>query len=164
MAVSSGDDKRISSVSIDDKEVSIKAMNYLLSIGKKKIALLNSTLDYKFARHREEGYRQALKKAGIPVNEQWIVHLHPDFRIDSAISASERILQSEDKPDAFFAVSDLYAAAILRACKRMKISVPDEVAVIAFDNTNITTISEPTLTSINQPTFQMRVYGLLFIN
>ena len=155
LTVTTSANENLSSVSIDDKAAAITAMNYLLSIGRRKIALLNSSLEYIFARHREDGYRQVLEKAGIPVKEKWIAHLHPDFKIESAVAASESILQSDDRPDAFFAVSDVYAASILRVCNRLKISVPEEVAIIGFDNTDITTLTEPTLTTMSQPAFQI---------
>jgi DNA-binding LacI/PurR family transcriptional regulator len=150
-----GTGERTSSVAIDDTAAAVKAVNYLLSIGRTRIALLNSSLVYRFATHREAGYRTALEGAGVPVDERLILHLPPDFRVDSAISAAEALLSAPERPDAFFAASDTYAAAILRACRRLGLAVPKDVAVVGFDNTSLCMITDPTITTMVQPAFQI---------
>ena len=155
LVMGAGTGDRTSSVAIDDTAAAIKAVNYLLSIGRKRIAMLNGSLMYKFASHREAGYRTALEAAGLTVDEGLILHLPPDFRVDSAISAAEALLASENRPDAFFAASDTYAAAILRACRRLDLTVPQDVAVVGFDNTSLCMIADPPITTMVQPAFQI---------
>jgi DNA-binding LacI/PurR family transcriptional regulator len=144
----------VSYVSIDDYSAGKNATDYLISIGQKKIALMNSTLENKYARHREEGYLTSLRNAGIEINENWITHVS-DVSFNLALTAATHILNSNNRPDAFFAASDIFAAAIIKAAKKMGLSVPQDISVVGFDNTDISIIADPAITTISQPSFQM---------
>lgn len=144
----------ISFVSIDDFAAAKTATDYLLSIGRRKIALMNSSLQNKYARHRESGYIASLQNASIDVNEAWITHLS-DISFEMALSSAVHILSTENRPDSFFAVSDIYAAAIIKACKKLGLYVPQDVAIVGFDNTDISMMTDPSITTVNQPSFQM---------
>ncbi len=141
-------------VTIDDFSSAKTATNYLLSLGCEKIAMLNSTLNYKFARQREAGYIDSLKKAGKEVNSNWILHL-PDSNFDMGLTNVTQLLEQQDMPDAFFAISDVLAAAVIKAAKRLGYRVPEDICVVGFDNTDISLMTEPSITTIAQPRFQM---------
>lgn len=141
-------------VTIDDFSAAKTATNYLLSTGCEKIAIMNGTLDYKFARQREAGYIEALKSAVKEINTNWILHL-PDSNFDIALTNAMQILKQDDRPDAFFAVSDVLAAAVIKAAHRLGLNVPYDVSVVGFDNTDISLMTEPSITTISQPCFQM---------
>lgn len=144
----------VSYVGIEDRLAGKAATDYLVSIGRRKIALLNSSLGHKYARHREEGYLNALKQAGLENDPSWVIHLS-DVNFDLALSAATHVLMSVNRPDAFFAVSDVYAAAVIKACRKVGLSVPQDVSVIGFDNTDITQMTDPTLTTVSQPGYQL---------
>lgn len=144
----------ISYVSINDFTAAKSSTDYLISIGRKKIALMNSSMEHKYAHQRESGYIASLRNASIDVNESWIIHLS-SVNFDIALSSAEDLLSSENRPDAFFAVSDIFAASIIKACNKLRLSVPKDVAVIGFDNIDISRMTAPTITTVNQPSFQM---------
>lgn len=144
----------VSFVSINDHSAGKSATDHLIAIGRKRIALINSSLQNKYARHREAGYIEALKAAGIEINNEWIVHLS-DVSFDLALSAVSHILSTGNRPDAFFAISDIYAAAVIKACKKNGLSVPQDVSVIGFDNIDLSVMTDPAITTVNQPSFQM---------
>lgn len=141
-------------VAIDDYESACTAVNYLISIGRKKIALVNSSLSNNYAVHRERGFRACLEKANLPINEQWIFHL-PDINFDLATGALSHIFESEDRPDACFCVSDVFAAAALKVALEKGISIPSDMSVIGFDDIDLATMTTPTITTIHQPTYQL---------
>lgn len=142
-------------VAIDDFTAAYDALDYLISIGKKRIAMLNSSLDdYNYALHRERGYRAALQKAGLPINENWIAHL-PAIDAEFACSTAVSILSSADRPDAFFCVSDMFASAVIKAARSLNLSIPDDVAILGFDNIYLTTMTVPSITTVSQPTYQI---------
>ncbi len=143
-----------SCVGIDDKAAAIKVVEYLLSTGRRKIALINSTLDHNYARQRELGYREALEKAGIGINEEWIVRLS-HISYDNALFAATQLLLKKETPDAFFAISDIYAAAVIKAAKQCLLNVPKDISVVGFDNIDLTTIIDPSITTVNQPRYQI---------
>lgn len=147
-------DNVVSYVAIDDYESARKAVDYLIRIRKKKIALINSSLLNNYAIHRERGYRASLAEAGLPINEKWIVNL-PDINYEFTLGIISDMLKREETPDAFFCVSDVYAAAAIKAARLNRFSVPDDIAVVGFDDINITVMTEPAITTIHQPKFQL---------
>ena len=141
-------------VSVDDFAAAQKAVNYLISTGHRKIAFVNGPSYYKYAKERLRGYLSALEQAGLPCNESWIVQSSA-IKFDMALSSVTQLLNLPERPDAFFTVSDVYAAAVVRAAQQLGLNVPREVAVVGFDNLDIAKMTNPAITTINQPKFQL---------
>jgi DNA-binding LacI/PurR family transcriptional regulator len=148
----------ISFVCIDESLAARKATNYLISSGFKKIALLNCSLLFHFARQREFGYLEALSKAGLEKNDDWIVHIS-SISYSLAFSAAMNILTLPNRPDAVFTVSDVYAIAVIHAAKRLGLRVPEDISVIGFDNIELSSMVDPTITTIEQPGEQIGYQG-----
>jgi len=148
------EDADISSVSIDDLAAAKMVMEHLLSAGRKKIAFINGPPEYKYARHRSQGYYESMENAGIRVNPNWVLQLS-DISADMAFSAVAQMLSQPEIPDAFFTVSDVFAAAVVRAARYNQYRVPEDIIVIGFDNVDISTVTTPSLTTVNQPKFQL---------
>ncbi|WP_320127566.1 LacI family DNA-binding transcriptional regulator [uncultured Sphaerochaeta sp.] len=144
-------------VTIDDVSASRNAVEYILSLGKKRIAFINGPLQYKYARDRLKGYLQALEDASIPCDPDMIIQLQ-EINYDMAVSAVFQLLNSEKRPDAFFASSDVYAAAAIKATRRTNLKVPQDIAIVGFDNIELSSMCTPSITTVNQPKFQL---GLL---
>lgn len=141
-------------VSIDDYQSAYHVMQHIYSQGRRKIAFVNGSLSYKYARERQHGYEAFLQQYGLPVVERWTVNL-PKMNYDMAYASICHILTSNDPPDAIFASSDLIAAAAVKAAKLYHIKVPDDLVVVGFDNINLSTICDPAITTISQPCFQL---------
>ena len=94
-------------ISVDDITAGFRAVNYLISTGCRKIAMVNCSLKYKYARHRREGYLQALNQAGLQYNPEWYVSI-PTIDYTLAYSAIMQALTADPVPDAVFACSDVY--------------------------------------------------------
>lgn len=141
-------------VSIDDRAAAKKAVNYLISIGCRKIGLVNSNLSFHYAQQREQGYWEALKAAGLDANPSWIAHISTvDYNL--ALSNALHILSQPDRPDAIFAVSDVYAVSIIKAAAKLGLKVPEDLSVIGFDNIDLTSMTTPAITTIDQPSYQI---------
>lgn len=141
-------------ISIDDTSAAKSAVDHLIAQGRKRIAFINAPLRYKYARYRLEGYLKALNESGLPVVNDYIVQL-PEIDSDLATSAALQLLSLSSPPDAIFAISDVYGAAVLRACHLSNRSVPAQVAVVGFDNLEIAASMIPSLSSVNQPKTQL---------
>lgn len=148
------DRSAVSYVSIDDNAAAQTAINYLITIGRTKIAFLNSMLTNNYAKHREKGVMSALKHAGLSMNLDWITHIS-GINFDMAVSAAASMLSMKEKPNAFFCISDVFAAAVVKAATNLGLRVPEDVAVIGFDNIPLATMTVPSLTTISQPSFQI---------
>ena len=144
----------VSFVSIDDIYSSQIAINYLISTGRTKIALINSMLTNAYAKYREKGYLEAMAKAGLVPRNEWIMHVSSiDF--DMAVSIISALLKKPDHPDAFYCVSDVYGAAAIKAIQNCNLQVPKDIAVIGFDNIDLSKMVVPSLTTISQPKRQI---------
>jgi DNA-binding LacI/PurR family transcriptional regulator len=148
------DIKNISLVSVDDITAARRATEFLVNCGCKKIGMLNSQLRHQYARRREQGYSEALEKAGLKKNEDWIVHISMvDYSI--ALPYAVNLLSLPDRPDAFFAISDVFAVAMLYATKRIGLRVPEDISIIGFDNIPVSSMTDPPITTIAQPGTQI---------
>lgn len=144
----------VSQISIDDFEVSKALVSYAISRGKKKIAIINGNLRYGYAKKRQKGYLAALEEAGIEARKEWIFNLdNADF--GPATSAATQLLNLDNRPDAVFAVSDVFAASVIKVGLGMGLRVPEDLGVIGFDNTAISLISVPSITTVNYPKQRM---------
>ena len=145
-------------VSIDDYAASKSGIEFMLSKGKKQIAIFCGPADYKYARQRLQGYLDTLKANGIEPNPSLIFHLN-EVLFEPALSVATQVLSSPNKPDAVFCVSDIFAAAVVKAATLLNISIPSELGVLGFDNTYISTIGTPTVSSISQPQYDLGYYA-----
>ena len=141
-------------VAIDDYHAAYNAVSYLGSIRRKRVAFLNSTTRSLYGKKREAGYKDALHTLGIPVEENLIYHLN-SIDLNVAFSACLKLLSSENPPDAIFTVSDIYAIAAIRAAKKLGLRVPQDVAVIGFDNVDMALMCDPPLTTVSQPRYEI---------
>ena len=141
-------------VSIDDYAAACSAVEYLIASGKQKIAFLSGPQHCKYASERYRGFCDTMKKHGLSFPSAWVSFL-PDINYDMAFSAAGQILSSSLKPDAFFTSSDIQAAGVVRAALKKGLSIPEELSVIGFDNINLSSIMVPTITTVNQPKFQL---------
>lgn len=145
-------------VSIDSVMASRRAVQFIQSVGYSKIALINSNPSYKYAQDRQAGYEQAMSEAGLAINPEWIIHI-TDINYSLAVSAAEQLLKLPERPDAIFAVSDVIAAAVIKVAHKMGIAIPQELGVVGFDNTEISLMMEPSITTINQPRYEIGSYA-----
>jgi LacI family repressor for deo operon, udp, cdd, tsx, nupC, and nupG len=144
-------------VTIDDVSAARNAVEYLISLGKKRIAFINGPIEYKYSQDRLKGYLQALEQAKLEKNPDIIIQLQ-EIDYDMAVSAATQLLNSAQRPDAFFASSDVYAAAAIKASRRASLRVPEDIAIVGFDNIGLSSLCTPSITTVNQPKFQL---GLL---
>lgn len=148
----------VSTICIDNKAAAKKATNHLVSLGHKRIGFLTGNSNFLSAKHREEGYKEALKEAGIEFNEKLLVT--GDYTYKSGMRAANYFLSMNEKPSAVFAVSDTMALGIMKACLQEGLSIPKNIAVVGFDNISIAGMYNPGLTTISQPKYDMGCYAM----
>jgi DNA-binding LacI/PurR family transcriptional regulator len=153
------DVKGVSFVCIDDIAAARKATEHLISCGAKKIALLNGSSQFRYARQREQGYTEALNKAGLQKNDDWVAHISAT-NYDLAYSYAQNLLALPDRPDAFLTVSDVYALAVINAAKKAGLRVPEDISVVGFDNIKLSSMTDPSITTVDVPGNQVGCHAL----
>jgi DNA-binding LacI/PurR family transcriptional regulator len=146
-------DNHPDTVTVDNRGGAYKAVDYLISRGCTKIAFINGPLDIDLYRQRLDGYKNALKEHGIPIDDRLIVNEVNDQ--DNGYHAMLSLLDKGIKMDAVFAASDPKAVNAIKAIKSRGLSVPGDISVIGFDDLDIATIIEPSLTTIAQPAYDI---------
>ena len=140
-------------VDSDNLSGAVLATEYLLELGHRRIGFLAGRPDLESARLRERGYRTALKKAGIKIDSSLI--RIGGYQVDTAEVAARQMLEPDDRPTAIFAANDVSALATISVAGSLGLAVPEDLSVIGFDNVPESALSEPPLTTIEQPIQQM---------
>lgn len=138
----------VSCVGISDTDASEYAVRHLLNRGCRRIALINHDLSYKYAQLRERGYKTVMRQQG--AGYEAIVYAS-DLSFSAGKAAMEKLLDSAPRPDAVFAVSDTLAAGAMRAIEEAELAIPQDIAVIGFDGSELAEMVSPQLTTIGQP-------------
>ena len=133
-------------VIIDDQMAAYEAVDFLIGKGFKDIALV-TTVDYvSVGRLRTDGYVNALNDHDMPVREDMIVKIEDIEGCSSKIAA----LLQDKKPDAIFAVNELFAVTSIKLAAKMGIRVPQDLSVIGFTDGIISQYSSPSITTVSQ--------------
>lgn len=144
------DDRDVPYVSIDHALAATEAVQYLINRGHRRIALVNSDERFLYAQQRRLGYQAALSRAGLRKDSSLIVTTG-DNSYAAGEHAAARLLTLAKPPTAVFAVSDTLAIGAIKGLRRGGRRIPDDVAVIGFDDLPIAEVFEPALTTVAQP-------------
>ena len=133
-------------VIMDDQRGGYIATEHLIQRGHEKIAILNGPVHISSAAERYAGYVEALRANGLEVNEGLVIE--GCLTLEDGYHAALRLLEGPHKPTAIFAFSDFVALGVFRAANELGIRIPDELAVVGFDNTIFGLCTKPPLTSV----------------
>lgn len=129
---------------------------HLIHSGYKKIAHITSSANISITRERLEGYRKALEDNGITFNANYIKYcLHGGKDLDEIKIALNDLLLMDDRPDAIFTASDRITVTTLLLLHKLKIKIPEEIALLGFTNTQLADVLNPSLSSVYQPGFEI---------
>lgn len=142
-----------SKIITDDFSGSLRAVKYLVKTGYKRIACLAGAPQLNISRERLRGYKQALKAAGRPVEEELIIHCGMEKQ-DGKIGL-QQLMQLENKPDAIFCINDPVAIGVYQQLQVYNMKVPEDLAVVGFSNNEISSLIQPALTTVDQSVKKM---------
>lgn len=125
------------------------ATRHLIEQGRKRIAFLGQSQHHYSIRQRVEGYQQALLDAGLSLPDGYRVEMPPVKDIEQAlVEGMNHLLALPQPPDAIFAYNDVAALVAMRVCARKGIKVPEEIAIVGFDDIDAAAWAHPPLTTI----------------
>lgn len=138
----------IDSVTVDDYLGGYQVTEYLLSLGHRNIGVVAE--GDKSSKERIRGYQQALIDAGLTADENLIVVCDQPTREYARLNA-ERLLDLEKRPSAIFGCNDLLAIGVMQAAHDRGLVIPNDLSIIGFDNTELSEVVVPSLTTVQQP-------------
>ncbi|GAH09862.1 unnamed protein product, partial [marine sediment metagenome] len=125
------DNVNCSSVMVDNRRGSKKAVKYLVEQGYKKIGIINGNLEIGTARERHDGYMDALSEASLPVYEDLVKS--GDFKMETGLTMFRELLEGKNKPDAIFSANLDITKGILTTIKQKGLKIPDNIGLVCFD-------------------------------
>ncbi len=143
------------SVIIDDITGSYKAIKHLLKEGYKEIALINGPNDKFIFKDRLEGYKRAIREYNINYKQRLV--LNKECSREGGYQGFLDLVKDGLFPDAIFAANDLIAVGVVEAIKTGGYLIPNDIAVVGFGDTIVTSIIDPPLTTVAQPMYQLGV-------
>jgi LacI family transcriptional regulator len=143
----------VDSVSIEDLDAAEAGVRHLLDMGHRRVAIVTGPLTLKNERRRLQGYRQALEKEGIRVDEKliWTGNLRPP---EVAAMCGER-LSGPQRPDALFCTNGPTALGVLRAFRDCGLRTPEDIAFATFDELTVADLFTPSITTVVQPAYDI---------
>ena len=120
------------SVHATNYEGAVDAMDYLLGLGHKRIGFISGRAELESSNRRLKGYRDALDKVGIPVDEKLIAP--GDYTTETGLIRAKELLSLDMPPTAIFASNDQTAMGVFQAAQEMRLRIPEDISVIGFDN------------------------------
>ncbi|BBF71768.1 LacI family DNA-binding transcriptional regulator [Sphingomonas bisphenolicum] len=141
-------------VASNDRDAVADATRYLIAQGHRRIGLIAGPHGFRSAQERRDGFELALADAGIALPRSLVADRHYTF--ESGLAECESLLDLSPRPTAIFAANDEMAAGVLYAARLRGIAVPEQLSIVGFDDTPITTRVWPPLTTVRWPTVAMR--------
>ena len=142
---------------IDNESAAYEAVTNFIQRGHKRIGLITGSYYKCSEQARGSGYEKALRDAGISYDERYVQVA--EYTYETGAEACEKLLRLEDHPTAILTVSDSVAIGAINKISEFGLSVND-VEVMGFDNTSITKMYMPTISSIAQPRYELGVVAV----
>lgn len=142
----------VDSVAVDNVAGARHAVEHLLQTGARRVGIIAGPEDVSTAADRLEGYRAALRAAGLAVDPELTVR--GDFRVDGGHRAAARLLDRPDRPDALFAANNLMLIGTLNAMAERGLTAPADLLLAGFDEMSWAGFAPP-LTLVEQPTYEI---------
>jgi DNA-binding LacI/PurR family transcriptional regulator len=143
----------VSSVGATNWSGGLAATRHLVELGHKRIGIITGPPELLSSRARLDGYRAALERAGLSVDDQMV--RVGDFRVKAGFEQAKALLGLAERPTAIFAGNDLGALGVLRAARQAGLRVPEDLSVVGFDDIPLAEWSNPSLTTVHQPLTEM---------
>jgi DNA-binding LacI/PurR family transcriptional regulator len=138
---------------IDDYKSAFDAVTYLVTKGYRRIAHFAGSKALEISQKRMKGFADALKQANLPLFDEFVID--GDLHEFHGYKSMDELFKKKNIPDAIFAVNDIVAMGAFRRIKEAGLRIPEDIAVMGFSNSHLTTMVSPTLTVVDQFPYEM---------
>lgn len=139
-----------STIGIDNRGGARAVVKHLRKGGHSKIAFIGGDIRHSSIAERYDAFREELELEGIKMNDAWVSIDEPDTRLINGYEGAKKVFShATDRPTAVFAANDVMAIGCMRYLKEAGLNVPNDVAVVGFDNIEACLHTEPRLTTVN---------------
>ena len=143
----------VNCVKVNNFDGALKAVEYLISLGHRKVGFITGPPDQEHSIDRIKGYKEALRRNGIEYNRGFV--FYGDFHKKSGREGMEYLLSLSSPPSAVFVANDNMALAAMRVIKEKGLKIPKDISIVGFDDIDAASEVEPPLTTVRQPLYKM---------
>lgn len=154
------DSRRIHCINTDRETGMYQAVKYLLSLNHRRIAYLSGPPEWQLSKVRLKGMQRALAEAGLTLQPECYRWSFPTIEDGFQVAASVLSHPEGKRPTAFMAFNDLIAIGAMHAIRTFGLKVPEDISVVGFDNIYLSAHTNPPLTTISQPKYQIGVLAI----
>ncbi|NOX63975.1 MAG: LacI family transcriptional regulator [Chloroflexi bacterium] len=147
------DDASYPTVMVDNHKGAQKAVGHILNMGRKRVGILVGPAFSYSANQRKSGYLDAMEGAGISVEDGWIQYCTPT--VEGGEEATKLLLKRHPQLDALFCFNDLVAVGAIQACGALNRRIPNDIAIVGFDDVYLAALVTPALTTCRVPRVEM---------
>lgn len=140
-------------ISVDDQEAADEMTEHLIELGHRRIGFIMGHPDHGSSHDRLAGYRTALARHGLEVDDRLVEHGLFDY--ESGYDCARRLLALDPRPSAIFASNDHMAMATLTAAHELRLDIPGDLSVAGFDDASFARFAWPPLTTVRQPVVEV---------
>jgi DNA-binding LacI/PurR family transcriptional regulator len=146
-------DKSIPSVILDNFNGVISAMDYLFSLGHKRVGFISGLLDSDIGVHRLNGYKTALSKHGIH-EDQDLIYVS-DYSYNGGVMGAKKLLSLSNRPTAIVCSNDTMAMGAIKTACEQGLTIPEDISITGFDDITVASQIHPALTTVAAPIKQI---------
>ncbi len=143
------------SIDYDNYKAARLAAMHLVSQGHKRIAIITGALDQDFVHQRIMGFQSVIMEAGLTLPPEYI--LPGNWNYNLAYQQTCKLLDLAEPPTAIFAMNDSMACAVIAACHKHGLKVPEDLSVIGFDNRSCSAYNTPAITTLGIPLYEIGI-------
>jgi LacI family transcriptional regulator/LacI family repressor for deo operon, udp, cdd, tsx, nupC, and nupG len=140
-------------VLVENEEGAYRAVRFLAEQGYRNIAYISGLLQIPTSRQREAGYQRALQESNIPIQEDLVKY--GDSSRKSGVELARELLIQDNRPDALFTGNNLITLGALETINEMGLKIPEDIAIIGFDDMPWSSTLNPPLTAVRQPAYEI---------
>lgn len=144
---------QLTCIVVDHYQGAVAAMEHLYERGHRRIGLISGKFSRQVYEARLQGYLDVMKQHHLPIDESFMATIEPAAQ--DAIAVMTEMLKREEHPTAFFCTNDTIAAGAVKAAIRLGLRVPEDVAIVGFDDSLVSRMVEPELTTVRIDTSKM---------
>ena len=161
MACEFAPELELPTVHIDNLTSAFEAVNYLAKLGHKRIAQISGPTTATLCKLRQQGYQQALRRAGVSMNPAYSAV--GDFTFEAGAQAVRQLLALPEQPTAIFCHNDAMAIGAIQEAKKLGLRVPQNLSIVGFDDIQFAQYCDPPLTTISQPRYEIGRQAMLMM-
>ncbi|MFD0672994.1 LacI family DNA-binding transcriptional regulator [Cohnella sp. GCM10027633] len=143
----------VPSVDNDNVQAAYDATKHLIAQGQRRIGFVSGPAKLAMTQDRMTGYAKALSEAGLPSKDGWVVE--GEFLLESGYRAMASIMSQPEPPTALVIIDDVVAFGVLKGLTELGYRIPQDVAIVSFNNIALTELTMPPITSMDVGTYQL---------